>query len=59
MNYQLTLLCHSSFRDMTDALVAATFWKREYVKVTINNAAWEVANMHDGVTQMPAKESIQ
>ncbi len=59
MNYQLTLLCHSSFRDTTDALVVATFWKREYMKVAINNATWEVANMQDGVTRMPAEESLQ
>ncbi len=59
MNYQFTLLCCSSFRDTTDTLVAAAFWKHEYVKVAINNAAWEVANMHNGVTRMPAKESIQ
>ncbi len=44
---------------MTNTLIAATFWKHKYVKVTINNAAWEVANMHDGVTRMPAEESIQ
>ncbi len=55
-------MCHSSFRDLptaTDALVAAAFWKHEYVKVAINNAAWEVVNMHGGVTRMPAEESIQ
>ncbi len=56
------LVCRSSFRDLptaTDALVAGVFWKHEYVKVMINNAAWEVANMHNGVTRMPAEESIQ
>ncbi len=56
------LVCRSSFRDLptaTDALIAAVFWKCEYVKVAINNATWEVANMHDGVTRMPAEESIQ